>query len=247
MTGSEEREYELAQTLSTVARDLQDQVSLSETLTSMTKSAVESIPGADFAGITLVKGRRTVSAEAYTHETVRRCDEMQDRVREGPCWDAAWQQHTVLVPDMSVETRWPSFAAEAHRLGIGSMISFQLYVHGDNLGALNMYGVAPYSFASDAQLVGELFASHAAVALAGASESRHLNAALATRDTIGQAKGILMHRDGVDGLTAFNVLVKASQRANIKLSEVAAWVVNEHERPGQARRPSSDGAGDLSR
>lgn len=239
MTVSEERKHELAQTLSTVAQDLQAQTSISDTLTSMTKSAVDTIPGADFAGITLVEGGRTVSAQAYTHETARLCDELQDTVRDGPCWDAAWQQQTVLVPDMSVESRWPRFATEAHRLGVGSMISFQLFVQGDNLGALNMHGTAPYAFASDAQLVGELFASHAAVALAGASETRQLNTALATRDTIGQAKGILMHRDSVDGETAFAMLVHASQQSNVKLSEVAAWMVNEHEQPGRARRPTS--------
>lgn len=239
MTVSEDRKHELAQTLSSVAQDLQAQASVSETLSSMTKSAVDTIPGADFAGITMVEGRRTVSAQAYTHDTARLCDELQDRLRDGPCWDAVWQQHTVVVPDMSVENRWPRFANEAHRLGIGSMISFQLFVQGENLGALNMHGTAPYAFASDAQLIGELFASHAAVALAGASESRQLNTALATRDTIGQAKGILMCREGVDSTTAFTMLVQASQQSNIKLSEVAAWMVNEHEQPGHARRPAS--------
>lgn len=208
----------------------------------MTRSAVDTIPGADFAGITLVEGGHTVSAQAYTHDAVRLCDEIQDKLHEGPCWDAAWQQHTVVVPDMSVETRWPNFAAEAHRLGVGSMISFQLFVQGSNLGALNMHGTEPYAFTADAQLIGELFASHAAVALAGASTSQQLNTALATRDTIGQAKGILMHREAVDGAAAFNMLVQASQRSNIKLSEVAAWLVNEHEHPGQAPRPGSGGS-----
>lgn len=138
---------------------------------------------------------------------------------------------------MSIETRWPRFAAEAERLGIGSMMSFQLYVEDDNLGAMNLYGVKPYSFTSGEQLIGELFASHAAVALSGASASRQLNQALATRDTIGQAKGILMHRENVDDLTAFNMLVEASQHANIKLSEVASWLVNKH--LDRKRRPES--------
>lgn len=240
MTVGNGRQHELAQTLSAVARQLQAEASVSEVLASMTSSAVQSISGADYAGITLVQnGGKTVAAEAGTHEVIQHCDALQSELGEGPCLDAVWQQHTVMIPDMSVETRWPRFAAEAQRLGVGSMMSFQLYVERDNLGALNLYGVAPYSFAQDAQLVGELFASHAAVALAGASESRQLNEALTTRDTIGQAKGILMHRDHVDGPTAFATLVQTSQQTNIKLAEVASWLVNEHNHPGEAHRPAA--------
>jgi len=38
---------------------------------------------------------------------------------------------------MRVEQRWPEFARRAAEVGIGSMLSLQLYVSGDNLGALN--------------------------------------------------------------------------------------------------------------
>ncbi len=226
-----EREHDLAQTLSTVARQLQSEPSVSETLESTMLAAVDTVAGADYGGVTLVnQGGRTVTARAPTHDVVRRCDELQNEVGEGPCLDAVWEQHTVTVPDMSIETRWPKFAAEAQRLGIGSMMSFQLYVERDNLGAMNLYAAAPYSFAAGEQLIGELFASHAAVALAGAHESRQLNEALATRDVIGQAKGILMHRENVDALVAFTMLVQASQNANMKLAAVARWLVDEHDK-----------------
>lgn len=241
VTSGNERRHELARTLSTVARQLQAQPSEAKTLDYMMPALVDTVPGADYAGITLVnKGGRTATAKAPTHEVVRLLDEVQNKVDEGPCLDAVWQQHTVTVPDMSLETRWPKFAAEAHRLGIGSMMSFQLYVEGDNLGALNLHSARPYAFSPDAQLIGELFASHAAVALAGTANSRQLNEALATRDMIGQAKGILMKQENVDGPTAFAMLVQASQHANIKLSEVASWLVDEHNQPGRAARPLSD-------
>lgn len=240
MAAQEAREHDLAQTLSAVARQLQAEPDEQATLDGIMAAAVDTVTGADYAGVTLVgKGGRTVMARAPTHEVVRRCDAFQNEIGEGPCLDATWNQHTVTIPDMSMETRWPSFAAEAVRLGVGSMMSFQLYVEGDTLGAMNLYAASPYSFAGGEQLVGELFASHAAVALAGAAESRQLNAALETRDVIGQAKGILMNRENVDALTAFNMLVHASQNANIKLAEVAVWLVDEHSTPGSAGRPRS--------
>lgn len=86
---------------------------------------------------------------------------------------------------------------------------------------------------------GELFATRIAVALARAPQSRQLNDALATRDTIGQAEGILVQRENVDSTPAFSLLVRASQQANIKLAAVAARLVYEHERPGHAPRPVS--------
>jgi AmiR/NasT family two-component response regulator len=42
---------------------------------------------------------------------------------------------------------------------------------------------------------------------------------------IGQAKGILMSRDGIDADAAFEVLREASQRLNVKVREVADQVI----------------------
>lgn len=57
-----------------------------------------------------------------------------------------------------------------------------------------------------------------------------LHQALATRDLIGQAKGILMERFDLDASAAFEMLVRSSQDTNMKLVDVAAgW-------PPSARR-----------
>ena len=56
-----------------------------------------------------------------------------------------------------------------------------------------------------------------------------MQSALASRDIIGQAKGILTHRDNLTGLQAFAALTRASQETNVKLVTVARWLVNEHE------------------
>lgn len=38
-----------------------------------------------------------------------------------------------------------------------------------------------------------------------------------------------MHRESLTGLQAFALLLKTSQNANIKLIEIARWVVDQHE------------------
>lgn len=54
-----------------------------------------------------------------------------------------------------------------------------------------------------------------------------LREALESRAVIDQAKGILMARDGVSADEAFSLLLKASQRGNCKVRDIAQTLVSE--------------------
>ena len=127
---------------------------------------------------------------------------------------------------METETRWPRFTRRAFDLGVRSMLSFQLFTD-DSLGALNLFSRESHAFTAESEHVGTLFASHAAIALRGAQQEKQLNETLVTRDLIGQAKGILMERHQIDGHTAFEMLVKASQNSNTKLIDVATFLIKQ--------------------
>jgi len=60
-----------------------------------------------------------------------------------------------------------------------------------------------------------------------------LEEALLSRDVIGQAKGILMAREGLTSEQAFDVLRRASQRENRKLYEVARNLVERNSSPDE--------------
>ena len=60
-----------------------------------------------------------------------------------------------------------------------------------------------------------------------------------SRDLIGQAKGILMERFGVDVGTAFQMLVKSSQDTNMKLTAVAHWLTQTTAAPAAGSRPET--------
>jgi ANTAR domain/GAF domain len=135
--------------------------------------------------------------------------------------DAALDQRIVSVPDIRTEQRWPTFAAKACEAGAGSMLSFQLWVDGDNLGALNLYSRQANAFDEESEHVGLLFAAHAAVAYAAVYRQDHLHEAMETRDLIGQAKGILMERHKLTSVQAFELLAQASQASHRKLRDVA--------------------------
>ncbi len=49
-------------------------------------------------------------------------------------------------PGHGQEKRWPQFAARAHAAGAAGMLSIQLYVEGDSLGALNLFSRRPWAF-----------------------------------------------------------------------------------------------------
>jgi len=216
---------ELAHQLGDLARSLQSRDDTDAVLDAVVAAAVALIPGVDEGSISVVTARTQVTSQSPSAELPRLVDALQAETGEGPCLDAVYEQQTVRVPDMAHEKRWPRFAERAAEAGAGSMLSFQLYVEGDNLGALNLYSRRPYAFDEESEHVGLLFASHAAVAFADAQKIGQLSQAVATRDLIGQAKGILMERYKISGDRAFSVLVRHSQTTNRKLRDVAEELV----------------------
>ena len=59
-------------------------------------------------------------------------------------------------------------------------------------------------------------------------EVEHLRRALASRDVIGQAKGVLMERHSLDDREAFELLRSHARANNRKLVDVAGAVVEGH-------------------
>ena len=215
----------LGDIMSRVARGLQEEHGDVEgTLRAIAAAAVSTVPGAEDCGISYVIGRARVEPRAWTSDLPQAVDVLQNEVAQGPCLDAIWDQRIVRMDDVGVEARWPLFAARAAKLGVGSMMCFQLFVEGDRMGALNLYARAAGAFDDDSQDTGLVFASHAAVALAGAEHEQNLRAAMTNRDVIGQAKGILMERFKLTATQAFDVLARASQEMNRKLDDVAREV-----------------------
>ena len=212
---------DLARRLSDLARTLQGETDVQGTLEAMVRAAVELIPGVVEASISVARRQRGIESRAASGELPRRVDRLQEDTGEGPCMDAAFEERIVHVPDFRHEDRWPRFAPAALEAGATSMLAFQLYTDGDVLGALNVYGADFAAFTDESEEIGLLVAAHAAVAFADAQQVGHLHDALATRDLIGQAKGVLMERFKITPHEAFVLLTTASSQTNTKLRDVA--------------------------
>ncbi|WP_433272194.1 GAF and ANTAR domain-containing protein [Actinosynnema sp. CS-041913] len=222
----------VASRLAELARALQQQDNPQETLDEMVLAAVGTVPGAEQAGVTTIRERREVDTVAASDQLVHKIDAIQYETGQGPCLAALYDDKTVLAADLATEPRWPLFTERARDLGVGSMLSFQLFVAGDDLGALNLYALRSEAFDDESIQVGMLFATHAAVALAAAQRQQELVQALHTRDLIGQAKGILMERYKLTGDQAFALLTRVSQHTNTKLRGLAEELVTSGELSG---------------
>jgi GAF domain-containing protein len=220
---------QLFQALGDLAIELQAEPGTGNTVRSIVKAAVDIVPGTRWAGISMVHGQR-VTAEAPTDPVVAKLDDLQTELGDGPCISALREHRTVHVSDMSTETRWPTFSRRATELGVSSLLSFQLFVISRNLGALNLYSPAANAFTWNSIEVGLVLAQHAAVAMFESVSEGQFKTALASRDTIGQAKGMLMERFGIDDLAAFKLLTRLSQDMNTPLRDVAQQVIDHPER-----------------
>lgn len=216
---------DLAHTLTVVARALQAEPDLQRTVEGIVKTVTETVPGAEDAGVSLREGRdlRTVAA---TSDLVRRLTDIEHDLQEGPCVQAESQHRVYCIDDMAHDTRWPRFAAAATDLGIQSMLGYRLFISGRTLGALDLYSSEANAFDGSAERIGELFAAHAAIALIGSAEHAEWRTALSSRDVIGMAKGILMLREHLTDEQAFSLMVTTSQKANIKILDIATWLVD---------------------
>jgi transcriptional regulator with GAF, ATPase, and Fis domain len=229
----DDREYAevLRRTMTELTEHFAHPAGIDDTLRGVTSTAVELIDGVESADVLLVAGPDLFRSVAATSELAVEIDNFQKRFREGPCLDAAIGDPMVMCNDLRDDSRWPRFADAAVAAGIHSLMSFQLYTHNARMGALNLFGLKPDVFTVENEAVGAMLATHAAVALIADDERLQFKSALASRDTIGQAKGMIMERFDIDAVGAFELLRRLSQTTNTRLTSVAEELVSRGPEP----------------
>jgi GAF domain-containing protein len=200
--------------------------SVEDVLSDVTKAAMELIPGTDSAGVLLVGKGGKFDSLAGTSELPHRLDTLQMTFNEGPCVEAALAELIVRTDDFRGEERWPQYSAAAVEIGVLSGLSFKLYTSDRTAGALNLFAFKPNAFDAEDETTGVVLAAHAAAAILASRQGEQLESALSTRDRIGQAKGVIMERYGVDDVQAFEMLRRLSQDSNTRLIDIAERVIS---------------------
>ena len=187
--------------------------------------AARMVPAAKDAGVIVIGPERTLQTIFATGPVPRQLDELQMRMNTGPCLTTARKQIVVRMHDITADTRWAQFRDAALSCRVASMLCVPLYVDDQMLGTLSLYGRQPDAFRNGTEPIARMLATLCAIALADTRQRERMERALANRDLIGQAKGVLMHRHGVGADEAFAMLREHSQRTNDKLLAVAEKVV----------------------
>lgn len=193
-------------------------------LARLVQLAVGTIPGCDWAGISLWPPEATPSSLAVSGEVADLIDRLQRELGEGPCLSAALVPEPERIDDLSTDGRWPALAAAVlDQTPVRAILSLPLGGEPQR-AALNLYSRQAGAFVGDTIATAALFAAHARVLLGHISSAENvgqLRNALNTSRQIGIAIGILMHTHKVTEEDAFGLLRVSSQHLNRKLRDVA--------------------------
>lgn len=217
---------ELQQLFSTMAVELSPQTD-TEALESIGQYACRAVD-ADDSGILLLRARGRIETPVSTSRVVNEAHARQAELDEGPCLDVVRTDTSVLFTgDAAHDPRWPQWGVYAEDRGYSSSLSVRLAVGDRRYGSLNVYARRRDAFSTSDVDALSVLGAHASVALAAARERAHLMRAVDNRTTIGQAQGVLMTVFDIDAESAFAYLTRLSQGRNVKLSEVAAEIVDQ--------------------
>ncbi len=221
--------------MSDLVRDLESQVgsdfSLGSTLDELTLNAAQLVPGAAYAGITVRTRTGDIDTVAATDRYPVLLDDIQRSYNEGPCLFAAQHDHLVRVDDLRTEDRWPRYSREAvATTPIRSVMSLQLFAHRPSSASLNLYSEHVKAFGAESATLGLVFAAYTTLTWSMLSRDQQFRKGLSSRDTIGQAKGILMERFHISAEAAFELLKRRSQESNTPVIAIARRLTDPGER-----------------
>lgn len=168
-------------------------------------------------------------------------DGLQVSSGDGPTVEAWCTGTTVTSTDLAAEPRWGGFTLAAVQAGPTALAAVPVCSGGEMIGVLTLYGSARAGGpSSEAALDRAAVFAAAIAALVGhdrhvtelRTTAEQLRTAMDSRAVIEQAKGMVSVWRGCGVDEAFAVMSRWSQDRNVKLREVAAFVVGA---PDQAR------------
>lgn len=185
---------------------------------------------AQSASITVARDGHVYTANTSGPQAME-LDQVQYDTGAGPCLEALGGSQ--VEADLMLEQgHWRRLADAASGLGIRYVLSTPLTVRDQTPGALNIYSQSASRYTGEQKRTAILLAQQAAVLLVNAftlmdsqEVSNQLRGALASREVIGEAKGILMQQQACTRDQAFDILRRASQRQNRKVRDLAESLV----------------------
>ena len=195
-------------------------------------AAVSLVTRCDHAGFTINESGR-LATRASSDDLVRRANQRQAELGEGPCLEVRRDHNTLVSPALALERRWPTWASRVHDdLGVDSMMSLLVYTDEQSFGALSLYCGRACQFDADDVAVAQALAGQLSVMMTAERQIDQLGLGMHNRNIIGQAQGILMERLDITADQAFDYLRRVSSHSNRKVAVVAAEIAHTRKLPG---------------
>ncbi len=208
---------------------------LDELLHRLMRHAID-VVSASGAGVMLARDDGDLRFIAASEERIVRAEQHQAELESGACFEAYSTNRVIVVEDLAAETRWPRYAEHVVALGLRAVIGVPMHACGQRIGVMNIYRDEPTRWSAEQIEMAEIVTAMGAGYVLNANQLRaehtlgeRLQAAVDSRDVIGQAKGILMAREGIGADAAFELLRERSQRHERTLRAIAESIIAEHQ------------------
>ena len=182
----------------------------------------EHVAGAGHSSFTRGHAQRLSATTTSDSPSAIVLADLQQRTRQGPARDGQRLQQQVYSADLRRDTRWPQLTRLAAGEAVRSLLALPVVHEGNRLGVVTVLSDRPDAFDADARFVAAALVARAGTGLGNAVLRAGLEKALASRDVIGQGKGILMARHDITADQAFALMNERSQRTHTRLVDVAA-------------------------
>jgi GAF domain-containing protein len=218
---------DLAGALSQMSGLLLSRETVDTALELVTTLAATATAGTLGAAVTVVDehGKRS---KAASNSAVEQADALQYELDEGPCLTAWRTRELVRIDDTTTDGRWPRWNQAVSPLGVRSVLSAPLLVGEESIGAMKVYCERPMNYGPHDEQVMRLLAGQAAILLANSQSlaearrlSRQLTDALASRDAIAQATGVLLAQGAAGRQDAFAILAATARESERPVEDVA--------------------------
>lgn len=206
---------------------------LQELLQRLTTHSMQLV-GGDGSGVMLEDQRGQLRFAAASNDDIVAIERHQEQVEEGVCFEAFTTNELLAVNDVeSMRERWPGYADRVAEAGLNGVVGAPMNAFGRTIGVINTYRSSADPWSQEDLEAAEIIAAigagyvvHANAMRAQHDLTEHLQAAIDSRDLIGQAKGVIMSHTGVDSDVAFSRLRQLSQQQNRKLRDVARQIID---------------------
>ncbi|WP_030152955.1 GAF and ANTAR domain-containing protein [Streptomyces sp. NRRL S-244] len=188
------------------------------------------------AGVMLVDHSDTLQLIAASDEHTRLLELFALQHDEGPCVECHRTGQTWLNVDLNTPAAtvgFPAFAARAREAGFATTHALPMRLRHQVIGALNLFHERTRTLTPADVRLAQTLADVATIAILQQRtidrqtvEHQQLEAALNSRITIEQAKGILAERWQTDPDAAFTALRRHARTHRIKLSDLATRITS---------------------